>query len=153
MTRDQEEQFEQDRLGNVRRKLDRLRAAEGHVESTPESGIKEIGSADTGSALMLMSLPTHADALMVTEIWGYNSVGSGSNTFHLLEGEPDGTGGMSNTTRRTVDIEVNSSNTRRLDYSGEPFQKSIGVESEFQGQVSVGVISDHRESSEPDMEQ
>lgn len=153
MARDKQEQYEQDRLGNVYRKLDTLRGARGQVEESPTEGLLVIASGDTDSDLALFSQPTDAEQLIVTEVWGFNSGPSGNNSFHLIEGEPDGAGALTNTTRRSVDIVVDSAATRREEYSGESFTDAIGVNSEFAGQVAVGIIEDHRESSEQDVEQ
>lgn len=153
MPREKHEEYEQDSSGNVYRKLDTLRGARGQVEASPTEGLLVIGSGDTGSLLALYSQPTDAEQLIVTEVWGFNSGPSGNNSFHLIEGEPDGAGALTNTTRRSVDIVVDSATTRREEYSGEGFTDAIGVSSEFAGQVAVGVVEDHRESSEQDVEQ
>lgn len=153
MTREQQEQFEQDSHGNVRRKLDTLRGRQGQVDADPPEGFVEILSGETDTALAIFSNPTHADELIVIEVWGFNSGPSGTNTFHLVEGDPDGAGGINNPVRRSVDIVVDSETTRREEFAGEAFTNAIGVVSEFAGQVAVGVISDHHESSEPESEQ
>lgn len=145
MPRDEEVQYEQDRFGNERRKLSELQAAEGQVA---DEGIEVIDSGETGSALAVLSSPTRADEIIVTEVWGFNSGPAADNTFHLIEGEPDGNGFLSNTTRRSVDIVVGSEETRREPYSGRPFTASIGVVSDFAGQVAVGVAFVHKESSD-----
>lgn len=153
MTRDEVEEYSQDAEGNVNRELDPVRAKMGQVDGSPPQGLVVVGSADTTTDLALFSIPSDSDALYVTEVWGHNSGPSGGNTFHLLEGETDGSGGLSNTSRRSVDIEVASGNTRREPYDGEGFTTAIGVSSEFAGQVSVGVDSSHKESSEPNLQQ
>lgn len=153
MSREQIEEYEQDRLGNVRRKLDRLRAVEGHAGGFDNGqGIARIQSGDTDSAVTVYSSPTHTDRAMLLEVWGFNTVGSGFNTFHLVEGDAHGSALMSNTTRRTIDIEVNSGNTRKEQIRAEPFTRDIGVVSEFEGQIGIAVISDHREEVESDTE-
>lgn len=152
MPRDEEVQYEQDRLGNERKKLDTLRAQEGNAGGFDNGeGLARIQSADTGSAQSVYSAPTHADRVWLTRAWGYNSVGSGRNTFHLVEGEAH-PNGFSNTTRRSIDIEVNSSNTRPIDISGKEFTEDIGVVSEFEGQVGIEVIVSHRQENEPNTE-
>lgn len=153
MPRDQEVQFEQDRLGNERRKLDTLRAQEGNAGGFDNGeGLARIQSADTGSAQSVYSASTHANRVWITRVWGYNSVGSGRNTFHLVEGEAH-PNGISNTTRRTVDIEVNSSNTRSEDIRSKEFTNDIGAVSEFEGQIGIEVIVAHREENEPASEE
>lgn len=148
MARDQEVQFEQDRLGNERRKLDALRAQEGNAGGFDNGeGLAEMGSAETGSAQTVYSAPTRANAVYLTRVWGYNSVGSGNNTFHLVDGDAHGNG-FSNTTRRTVDIEVASSNTRAEPINAKEFTNDIGVVTDFQGQVGVEIVVDHKQDSE-----
>lgn len=152
MSRDQEVQFEQDRLGNERRKLDVLRAQEGNAGGLDNGeGLAHIGSAETGSAQTLYSSPTHANKVYITRVWGYNSVGSGRNTFHLVDGDAH-SNGFSNTTRRTVDIEVASSNTRSEDINAKEFGNDVGVVSEFEGQIGLEIIVDHEQAQEPNSE-
>lgn len=151
MSRDEQVQYEQDRLGNENRKIDELRAQEGMVEGD-DQGLKEIQSADTGSVVLLQSKPTHADQMIVELIHGYNSVSSGGDTFSLYELTLDGAGNITDQTRRSVPIQVASGATRSIGYEGLPFDKAIGVESEFQGFVGVGFKSDHKEYNEPESE-
>lgn len=153
MTRDQEVQFEQDRLGNENRKLDELRAQGGKVGGGTE-GLREIGSADTGTDLIVYSETAGVDEAIILQLTMHNSGPSGGNTLHLLEGDVDANnaGQLSNTTRRSVDYEVVSGNTRVVEYYGKPFSRSIGFSSEFAGQVAVGVVEDRDESTEPGSE-
>lgn len=146
MSRHEEEQYEQDRLGNANRKLDRLRAQEG--QQTSDSGLTEITSSDTGSVEILYSLPTHADRVIVEAVHGFNSVGSGDNTFSLFDLDLDGSNNINSSTRRSVPYNVGSADTERYEYEGQAFEKAIGVESEFEGWIGVGLIVDHDESSE-----
>lgn len=151
MPRDEETQYEQDRLGNENPKLDELRAQEGMVEPE-DGGLIEVTSVDTGSVLLLKSKPTHSDEMILTLIHGYNSVGSGTNTFSLYEVDLDGSGNITGQTRRTVPIHVTSGRTRSIGYDGLPFDKAIGVKAQFQGHIGVGVISDHKRYDEPQSE-
>lgn len=149
MTRNEEVQYEQDNLGNERRKIDTLRAQEGMVGGDDaDQGIENIGSAETGTVTTLYSLPTHADQVYLSMIQAFNSVGSGANTFSLYELNLDGSGNITGQTKRSVPINVASGATRTLGYEGMEFNKAIGVESEFQGQIGVAVLSDHEEYSE-----
>lgn len=153
MGRDEEVQFEQDRLGNERRKIDSLRAQEGMVgSSADDEGIEDIGSAGTGTVTTLYSLPAHADAVYVSLIHAFNSVGSGANTFTLYEVTLDSGGNITDQTQRSVPINVASGATRSIGYEGLEFNKAIGVSSEFQGQIGVAVKSDHKEYNEPSSE-
>jgi len=143
MPRDSETQYEQDRLGNEKAKLDELRAQEGNSGLGTSDGIVNIGSADTGVYKTAYSIPTHASRVIAVQVWGFNSVGSGNNTFTLGEATLNGTGSIVSTTQRSVPIAVGSGSTRVETYKGLPFTKAIAVSSEFQGQVGVAVISDH----------
>lgn len=146
MTRQDQTQYEQDRLGNERRKLDTLRAQEGKV--TSDSGLTEIQSADTGSVQILHSAPSHSDQVILDQIRGFNSVGSGNNTMTMYGIQIDSNGNITSSERRSVPLVVGSGSTATYEYDGEPFQNSIGVSSEFQGWIGVGVYSDHEEQSE-----
>lgn len=146
MSREGREQYEQDRLGNVRRKLDPLRAQEGMKGMDSGEGIAEFGTQDTGSLKVAYSLPTHADRAMITELHATNSTNTGG-FYSLWEVELDGSGSITSQTRRSVPIEVVSQATRINSYEGIPFEDHIAVESGFGGMVGVGLIADHEESS------
>lgn len=152
MPREEKEEYSQDRHGNVRRNLDEFRAREGNVGSDDDTGIAAITSADTGTDQLLYSLPTHVDRAIVTEVWGFNSLGSGDNTFSILSADLDGSNSITSSTRRSVPIVVDSGNTRREAFTGEPFEKAIAVNAEFEGHVGIGLVVDHEEYSEPDTE-
>lgn len=149
MVHSREEQFEQDRIGNVRRKLDTLRAQEGMAGLDTDEGIANIGSAETATDVLLLSKPTHAQRMIGVQIQAFNSVGSGANTFTLKQATLNGSNSITSTTQRSVPIEVASGATRILEYKGIPFDRAISVESEFQGQIGIAVISDHHEENEP----
>lgn len=146
-------QYEQDRLGNENRKLDELRAQGGQVESNNE-GVLLLNNNETGQDRTVYSKRTGQDELVLMEIHAYNSSPSGNNTFHVVEGNPDtgNAGQLSNTTRRSVDFEVLSNNTRIIEYVGKPFRASIGVNAEFGGQFAVGIIEDRKEYESPNTE-
>lgn len=152
MTRNEEVPYEQDRLGNENRKLDRLRAQGGKVAGGTE-GLRVLGSADTGIDLIVYSATADVDEAIVIQITAHNSAGAGGD-FHLLEGDVDSNnaGQLSNTTRRSVDHQVDSNSTAIIEYEGKPFSKSVGVRSEFAGQVGVAVIEDHKEENSPNTE-
>jgi len=148
MARDEEVQFEQDRLGNERKKLDTLRAQEGMVQND-EDGIVQIGSVKAGTDVIAYSLPGHADEVMVDTLEAYNSKSSGNNIVSLYELTLDSSGNITDTTRRSVPIHVSVDETRKFEYDGEPVDAdAIGVNAEFEGFVGVSVIVDHKESSE-----
>lgn len=146
-------EYEQDRLGNERKKIDTLRAQEGNEGLDTDEGIAEIGSAGTGSSQLLYSKPTHAQRVFVTQVWGFNSVGSGDNSFILEEATLDGSNSISSSKQRSVPIVVDSATTRVEEYEGMEFDGAISVNSEFQGQVGIAVVSDHEEYHEPASEQ
>lgn len=153
MSRSEEVQFEQDRLGNENRKLDPLRALGGQVDGG--EGVRIIASNETGTDLIVYSETTDVDEAILLSIVAHNSAPSGNNTFHVVTGDVDANnaGQLSNTTRRSVDYDVAGSMfTKRFEYNGKPFAKSIGVSAEFAGQVAVGVVEDRKEEVESDTE-
>jgi hypothetical protein len=153
MVRDEYEEYEQDRLGNTNRKLDQLRAQEGMYGSDgDDEGIQEVGTTDTGTDLLVLSKPTHADQMILDLVHAHNSAAS-DGTFRILEAQLDGSGNITSTTRRSVPINVAAGSTRSLGYEGEPFTNAIAVNSEFAGEIGFAVLSDHKESSEPAIEQ
>ena len=145
MGRDEITEYEQDRLGNERKKLDQLRAQEGMSGAdADDEGIEEIGSAETGTSLTVYSIPTHADQVMLDLIHAHNSAAS-AGTFTVQEAELDGSGNIVSTTRRSVPINVAADATRAIGYEGLPFENAIAVESEFAGVIGFAVLSDHKE--------
>lgn len=148
MSRDEQILYEQDELGNERRKLDRLRAQEGMTGNTgDDTGLTSIGTAETGDDILLMSKPSHASQMILNVIQAYNS--QSSDTFRLKEATLNGNNSITSTTRKTVPINVDSESTIIGQYKGATFDKAIAVESQFAGEIGVGIISDHKETSEP----
>lgn len=151
MSREQEVQFEQDRLGNENRKLDTLRAAEGMAGASTEDGIVEIDSAVSGNVQVLYSFPTHVDRAFAQELHAYNSTGT-AGTYSLYEVTLDGAGSVASSERRSVPIHVASVSTRINSYLGLEFDRAIGVDADFEGFVGVGLVVDHDEENEPQSE-
>ena len=153
MAREEVEEYEQDRLGNVNRRIDQLRAQEGMSgQSADDEGIETIATADTNTDLLVLSKPTHADEMILDLIHAHNSQNT-AGTFRMLELTLDGSGNVASSTDRSVPINVASQATRAIGYEGTPFTRAIGVNADFAGEIGVAVISDHKESSEPDLEQ
>lgn len=150
MSRKQEEQFEQDRLGNVNRKLDRFRAQEGMED---EDGIVEIGEDDVDEDVVLVEFPDHVDEAIVTELHSYNSTAE-DGTYTLHEAELDDDGEITDTTQRSVRIEVAGEATRINSYEGKPFSgDAIAVNASFEGDVGVGYVADHKQYNESTAQQ
>lgn len=149
MPRKEVESFKQDRLGNSRRELDTLRAQEGMSGFNDDEGIVQIQSADTGSDLLILSKPTHAQDMFITQLHAFNSNPTAGDTFSVFEADLDGSGSITSTTRRSVPHQVDSATTAYIDYEGESFEKAISITAEFEGQVGVAVVSDHHEENEP----
>ena len=148
MPREGREQYEQDRLGNVNRKLDTLRAQEGMKGTDTEEGISEITSVETGNIQVLYSLPSHASRAILTELHATNTQASGG-FYSLYSLDLDGSGSIVSSDRRSVPIEVVSQATRINSYEGLPFEKAVGVDSDFQGYIGAGFVVDHDEEDEP----
>lgn len=146
MPRDQKVDYEQDRLGNERRKLDQLRAQEGMEGEDDNNGIAAIGADDVGANVVLYELPEHADQIILTELHAYNST-TEDGTYSLFEVEIDDQGAITSSVRRSVPIEVVGEATRINSYQGLPFEGHIAVTATFEGHVGAGVIADHKQSS------
>lgn len=148
MSREEQVEFQQDRLGNEKKKLDTLRAQEGMIDGDDE-GIVEVGSANAGlDEVTVLALPDHTDRAIVQTVEAYNSASSGDDTMTLLSLDLDSSGNVNDSTRRSVPIKVPTDSTEKFDYDGKPFEKAIGVSVEFEGYVGVSIISDRDESSE-----
>lgn len=147
MARSQEEQYEQDRHGNVNRKLDRLRAQDG-MDADGNGGLLEVAAGDVDTDLVLYELPESVDGVIATEVHAHNG-GDSDGTFSLYSAELDGDGNITSTTRRSVPIEVVLSATRIHSYEGKEFDAdAIVVNSSFEGHIGVGVVVDNKEETE-----
>lgn len=152
MPRDEEVPYEQDRFGNERRKLDQLRAQEGmYGTSDDNEGIVSIADDDVDTELVVYEIPEHADETILDLIHAYNS--SDDGTFTLYEATLDSDGDITDTTQRSVPLNVAADATRTVGYEGVSFtEDAIAVNSEFEGEIGVAVLSDHKEYSEADSE-
>jgi len=147
-------EYEQDRLGNVNRKLDQLRAQDGNAGADADnSGILEIAGGDEDTDLVVYELPSDASQVMLDLINFHNNSG-GDGTFRILEATLDSSGTITNSTRRSVLYNVSDGATRVVGYEGRPFtDDAIAVNSSVTGEIGLAVISDHKEYDEPAVEQ
>lgn len=150
MGRDEEVEFQQDRLGNERKKLDELRAVEGNVGSdSDDQGLVTVGSADTGSDVLLYSLPGHADRVILSKVQAYNSDVDDTLTVKEVMLDSNGNIDSDSTTQRSVPLFFPANDTNSYDYEGQPItDDAIAVNSEFEGQVGASVVVDIEEASE-----
>lgn len=121
-------------------------------DTADDEGIATIGTADTGTNVLVYSKPTHAQQYMLDLIHAHNSQNTKAS-FEILEAELDGAGNITSTTKRSVKIPVTSVTTRAVGYEGIPFENALAVSSEFAGEIGVAVIVDHNEANEPASEQ
>lgn len=150
MPRSEEVAYEQDRLGNERKKLDEIRTREGMVIGEG-NGLLDIADGDTGTELLLLKRPDHADQLHLEQIQAQNE-DAGDGTFFILEVTIDNNDNITGSTRRSIDYDMASNSSRTIGYKGDPFTDHIAVQSTFSGFVGVAAYSDHDESSEPAIE-
>lgn len=151
MPHDRQEQFEQDRLGNVRRKLDEYRAREGNVGGGTD-GIVTIAAGDAGTDVVVYDPPDHADETILLEVRVRDTSG-GAITFTVQEAELNDDGTVASTTQRSITQDVAANDTTVLEYIGEPFTDAVAVNASGACEAGVGVITDHEEASEPESEQ
>lgn len=150
MTREQKENFAQDRLGNVNRELDPVRSISGMEEG---DGLVAIAAGDVGSQVVMMEIPDDAAGFSLMEIHAYNSTTS-AGTFQLHSATLDDTGTITSTTRRSVPFNVGSEVGRTISYSGKEFSEdAVVVVSQFEGEVGIGGNMDRPEELEPATEQ
>lgn len=150
MTRSQEEQFTQDRLGNVNRELDAIRALTGMEDG---SGLETIAAGDTGTDVILMEIPEDASGFHLNELHAYNESTSDS-TFQIFSATLDDTGAVDTTTARSVRLNVGAEVGRTISYSGKEFgEDAVVVVSQFAGDIAIGGYMDRPEELEPSTEQ
>ena len=152
MPRDEITEYQQDNLGNERKRIDELRAREGGVGGGDNEGITEVVAADVGTNVLLYEKPRHASEVIVLQIEAFSAGAAAGDTFTIYEAETDDAGAITNTTRRTVPINLPAGETITHEYVGSSFADHIAVNSDAAGFFSVGVISDHHEEDEPSIE-
>lgn len=148
MGRDETVQFEQDGLGNERRKLDEIRASAGGNAAGENNGLIVVTDEDVDTELVLYEPPSDVDEYYLTGVRAYNEDAEGGN-FHVLEAELDADGNIASSDRRTVNLDMAADVTRNFGYDGDAFEDVIAISSSFSGQVSVSVLLDHKEHNEP----
>lgn len=153
MVREEQVQYQQDRQGNERRKLDQLRGQAGMSGANgDDNGIVTIAAADTGSDAVAYSIPNSVDETILDLIHAHNS-GDAAGTFRIKSATLNEDGSIDTTSRRSVLINVAGGVTRAIGYEGDPFtDDAIVVESTFEGEIGVAVLSDHKEYIEPSSE-
>lgn len=145
-TRDQQENFSQDRQGNVNREIDTLRG-QGGMESG--DGIAEIAEGDQGTPIVAMEIPDDARSAMLSEVHVHNN-STGPGVYEVYSVTLD-SGGAVTRTRRTVPVNVSAGNTRIFSYTGKEFTgEAIAVMGDSTGFVGLGVYVDRPEEIEPD---
>lgn len=154
MTRTESEKYVQDRLGNVRREIDGLRAQAGMEGAGGDmDGIAEIAGGDTGSDLVAYKIPEHAQQSILIELHAYNSTDTEA-TYTIKEATLNEDDSVNTVTKRSVPINVAGGATRIHSYEGIPFDSdAIVINAAFEGEIGVGVIDDHHEENEPASEQ
>lgn len=148
------ENYEQDRYGNVNRELDQLRGQQGMAGADGDNdGIMDIPAADTGTNQIVYEIPDHTDEAILDLIHAHNDSG-GAGTFRILEATLDSGGNITSTTRRSVLINVADGATRAIGYEGDPFtEDAIVINSGFEGEFGLAILSDHKEYTETNEEQ
>lgn len=146
---DRYSQYERDRFGNSNPKLDQLRAQGGNSGADADNdGIVTIAGGDTGNDVVVYELPRHADQALLDLVSFHNNSGA-AGTFRILEATLDNAGNITDTTRRSVLINVANGATRVIGYEGEPFTgDAIAVNSGISGEVGVAVLEDHKQYTE-----
>lgn len=144
--RKEHEKYAQDRLGNVRRELDEVRALGGMYEG---NGIVDVEEEDTEEELVIFELPEGAEGVYIEELHAHNS-GTEQGSFQLHSATMDDEGEIEEVVARSVPIVVSGEITRTVSYTGREFSKdAIVVTSEFEGSVGVGGYVDMPEYVEP----
>lgn len=148
MGREEQIQFEQDRLGNERKKLDQIRSLDGSDAGEENGGLVVISADQVGTEVIFYEPPKNVDEYYLSGLRAYNSGDSGG-TFHLLEAEVDDNGNINSSDRRTVDLDMATGVTRTFGYEGGAFEDAITIVANFEGQVSLSVHLDNKEHTEP----
>jgi hypothetical protein len=157
MTRDQIENFQQDRQGNVEREIDPVRGQDGMDASTNDNGnpqgLLNIAAGDTGTDQILYELPDDADSVHIEEMHLHNS-SSSDGSMTILEATLADDGTIDSTTERTVPFNVGTGVSRTIPYTGREISgDAIAVNSDSEGWVGVGIYTDKPEEYEPNAEQ
>jgi hypothetical protein len=168
MPRNEQEEYEQDRLGNVYRKLDRVRAEDGYSE---DNGIITInttaGAVDTEATAteIVYDLPDDVQQAHLVEIVINNKSADDSGSdlsvdYTIQDSTLDSNGNIDTTTKRSVTDTVGTGSRDEVEYTGREFsdgaividaeseQPSAGNTATLEIEVGVSVYADHLEEYE-----
>jgi len=168
MPRNEQEEYEQDRLGNVYRKLDRVRAEDGY---DTDNGITTVsstaGAVDTKATAteIVYDLPDDVQQAHLVEIVINNSSSDDSGTnlsvdYTMQDSTLDSNGNIDTTTKRSVTDTVASDSRDKVEYTGREFSDgaiaidvtteapSAGNTATLDIEVGVAVYADHLEEYE-----
>lgn len=152
--KDQYERFAQDRLGNVERELDEVRAQDGMND---DNGRVVLAGGDTGDAITVYDIPDDAYAAHLQTLHVYNSTGSDAEVKLYEQADTSVTNtGDSGNILRSVTMPVNDGEFFELEYEGEEFDvDGIAIESDQGGdlEAAVSVLLDTKEYEESASEQ
>lgn len=145
MSRNENENFSQDRLGNSNRELDSIRGQDGmDAGGDSPSGLLEVTTGDDDGAtdLVVLELPDDAEGFHLDELHAHNNTG-GPETFSVFSATLNDDGTVDTTTRRSVPMNVAAGVARTISYSGKEFNEdAIVVTSNFTGHIGVGGYMD-----------
>lgn len=153
MTRKEVEQYAQDHLGNVRRTLDERRAREGGVDGDND-GYADIAAADTGTNIVAYEIPDHANQVHLEQILARADGGTGGGLVTIFSATLNDDGTVNTATQRGVPLDVAEVATDAHELVTAPFtEDAIVVNASVASQISLGVLVDHFEESEPAVEE
>lgn len=145
--REQEEKFQQDRLGNVRRELDPIRGQDG--KELNRGGLVEVADGEQNTMHVILEIDDEMGAVNVEELTAHNA-STAAGTYQLYSATLNDDGTINTTSARSVGIAVGGGVTRPMGYTGRPFnQDAIVVEPTFFGEIGIGFYPHNPEEVEP----
>lgn len=153
MVRRESESYKQDHLGNVRRELDDYRAREGGVAGGTDGHV-DVTADDTDTDLVAYELPDHANQVILEQVMTRADDGTGGGTVTVYSATLADDGTIDTTTQRGVPLDMAAAGTDAHDIVTAPFSDdAIVINASVASEVSLGVLSDHFEESEPASEE
>lgn len=153
MTNQRMERYTQDHLGNVRRELDERRARGGGVDGDND-GYIDVAAGDTDTDLIAYALPDHVDQVHLEQILTRADDGTGGGVVTISSATLGDDGTIDTATQRGVPLDMAAAATDAHELVTAPFtEDAIVVNASVASEISLGVLADHFEESEPATEE
>lgn len=145
MSREREESYVMDRLGNLSREVGDLKGKDG---MSRDDGIVTVTGGDTGSPVVVKEIAPDARGEHLIKLEAVETSG-GAGSIEIESAVTDSGGNITSTTSRSVTIPLDANGFLQYEYDGREFSDdAIAVTSATTAEIGVATVVDHREETE-----